>query len=489
MSELRHKTVHGFGWGFAENMVGTGLLGLVNLYLARILTPEDFGLVGLTSVFLVLANSLVDSGFTGSLTRRKSVSPQDLDTVFLFNLLTSAGLYALLYGLAPAIARYFGEPLLVPLVRVQGVALLITAFSLVQKVLLVRRLDFRTQAIVSLAASVLAGATGIWMVLNGYGFWSLVALQLVRLGVTTLLFWVFARWRPSLSFSWRSFREMFAFGGRLMLTSLVSICWSEIYSIVIGKIYSAPLLGQYQRAEKFKNMVTSNVGMVVQRVSYPVLASVQDERERQLRIYRKILRTTVLLSFTAACGLAAVAEGAVLLLVGDQWLPSVPYLRILCLSGLFLPLILCSANVVNANGRSDYTLYLEILKTALAVIPVLLGIRFSIEAMLWGMAGVSVLAFLAYAYAVSRVLAYPVWRQVADLLPFLLISAAMAAAVYTLTLLNLPFWAELPLQLLAGAGIVQLAYGLLYRCEEFRDLLRMLPGPLKRVLLREKGGE
>ena len=467
---LKEKTARGVKWGFIDNLGGTGILAIANLVLARQLSPQEFGIVGMTTIFITLSTSLVDSGFTGALTRKKDVSEKDLNTVFYFNLLTSGCLYLLLYLLAPVISRFFGQPVLVPVVRILGLSLIITALSIVQKVILVRKIDFRTQALVSVVSALASAGAGIWMAASGCGVWSLVVMQLARLALTTILLWVFSRWLPAFMFSMASFREMFAFGGRLLLTALISTVWSEIYSFIIGKVYTPSVLGQYSRADKFRNMVTSNVSIVMQRVTYPVLASIKDERQRQGRAYRKIIRTTVLISFTSVLGLAAVSRAFVLTLVGDQWIPAIGYLRILCLSGLFIPLMICSANILNANGRSDTTLYLEIMKTLLAVFPVLAGVFISIEALLWCTVAVSAVSYLVYAVCVSRSVDYPVWRQLRDILPYLLVSAFMASAVFCLSFLPLPQWAVLAVQLVAGAAITVFSYEKIYRNEEYADM-------------------
>lgn len=476
---LKEKTAKGVKWGFIDNLGGTGILAIVNLVLARLLSPQEFGIIGMTSIFITLSTSLVDSGFTGALTRKKEVSEKDLNTVFYFNLLTSVCLYLLLYFTAPLISGFFGQPILVPVIRILGLSLIVTALSIVQKVLLVRKIDFRTQAVVSVIAAVLGGAAGIWIATAGYGVWSLVVMQLVRLSLTTVLLWFFSGWMPSFMFSTDSFREMFSFGGRLLLTAIISTLWSEIYSFIIGKVYAPSVLGQYSRADKFRNMVTSNVSIVMQRVTYPVLSSIRDEKERQGRAYRKIIRTTVLISFTAVLGLAAVSEAFVLTLVGDQWIPAIGYLRILCLSGLFMPLMICSANIINANGRSDTTLYLEIMKTLLAAIPVLAGIFYSIEALLWCTVAVSAVSYLVYAVQVSKSVDYPVMSQLKDILPYFLVSAFMAAAVFCLSFLPLPQWAVLGIQLAAGAGLTVLSYETVYRNDEYEDVKSALLKLLK----------
>lgn len=471
MSEdLKKKTAKGVGWGFTENILGSGIFGLANIVLAHILTPEDFGIIGMTAIFLTLSNSLVDSGFANALTRKKEVSRSDLDTVFYFNLTVSTLLYVILYFAAPFIARFFHQDILVRVIRVLSLSLVINAFGIVQKILLYRRIDFKTQAWISLVSSLTAAAAAIICAVKGAGLWSLVILQLVRMSISSVLLWIVSRWHPGFSFSWASFREMFSFGSRLLLTSIMSTVWAEIYSMVIGKVYTPSILGLYSRAEKVKAMFTTNIGMVMQRVCYPVLSTVQDETGRQVQMYRKMFKTTVLLSFTAIFGLWAVAEPFMVTVFGQKWLPAVEYLRILCFSGLFLPLMLSCVNVINADGRSDLTLILEILKTSLGVIPVLFGIFISVKAMLWSMIATSAVLYVIHAAFVSKVIPYSVGRQFADMLPTLIVSALMALIVNLFNFIDLSPWILLILQILTGGAIVIFIYEVVYPNEEYRDI-------------------
>jgi O-antigen/teichoic acid export membrane protein len=363
-----------------------------------------------------------------------------------------------------------------------GISLIINAFGIVQRVILVRRIDFKTQALISLTSSLTAGITAVLMAFAGFGVWSLVVLQISKLAVNSLLLWIFSKWHPGLSFSSASFKEMFSFGSKLLVTSIVSTLWSEMYSIIIGKMYSSSILGQYSRADKVKGMVTSNVSMVMQKVSYPVLSSIQDENQRQVNVYRKVLKTTVLISFTAVMGLWAVARPFTLTIFGEQWLPSVDYLRILCFSGLFLPMMICSANVINADGRSDITLVLELVKTVLGLIPVLFGIFFSVEALLWSMVGVSVLIYAVHAYCVSKVIPYSVVSQLKDILPIFIVSALMAFIVNLMNGLDMHFVLLLALQVVSGFVIIVIIYEFVYKSEEYRDIRNELIKQFRGIL-------
>lgn len=468
--DLKSRAAKGVGWGFAENILGSGIFGVANIILAHILSVEDFGIIGMTAIFLTLFNSLVDSGFANALTRKKEVSPKDLDTVFYFNLGVSTFLYLILYLAAPLISGFFGQDILVSVIRILSLSLIINAFGIVQKIILYRRIDFRTQAWISFVSSLTAAVASIVCAVRGMGLWSLVILQLVRMTVSSILLWCVSKWRPGLGFSTASFKEMFSFGSRLLVTSVMSTVWAEIYSLIIGKVYTPSTLGLYSRAEKVKAMFTTNIGMVMQRVCYPVLSKVQDETQRQVQVYRKVFKTTVLLSFTAIFGLWAVAEPFMVTVFGQQWLPAVGYLRLLCFSGLFLPLMLSCVNVINADGRSDITLILEIVKTCLGVIPVLFGIFMSVEAMLWSMIFTSAILYIVHAWYVSRIIPYSVGKQLADIFPTFLISLFMALIVNLFNLINLPPWLLLIIQVSVGAMIVIVIYELLYKSDEYRDI-------------------
>lgn len=470
MSTLKEKTAKGLGWGFIDNFVGTGITAVVSIILARILSPEEFGLVGMIAIFIALGNSLMDSGFSGALIRKENVTDKDLSTVFYTNLILSIIIYAILFVSAPFIAEFLNTPILVKLVRILSLSVLIMSFTQVQKVNFIRKIDFRTQAIISLAASLVSGIASIWMALDGYGVWSLVVQQLSKQAVVSLLLWIFSTWKPSAVFSWSSFKEMFNFGSKLLACSIISVIWNEIYSLVIGKMYNPVSVGYFTRAEKFKSLVTSNIGQVVQRVGYPVMSSIQSDPQRQVRVYRKVVRLTMLITSTLVMGLIGCADAMIEVLIGAKWLPAAEYLRILGLSGIFLPLILSSVNVFNANGKSDKTLLLEIIKTALAIIPVTLGIVYNINFLLWGMVGISLLSYLIHAAFVAKEINYTVWQQVKDILPFFIISSVMSILVHFIGELEMKALYLLALQIAAGFAITLAAYEIFYKSEEYTDI-------------------
>lgn len=479
-SELKDKTAKGVSWGFVDNFLNYGIVAIANVVLARLLTPSDFGVIGMTTIFITLSTSLVDSGFTGALTRKKEVDDSDLSTVFHFNLAISFLLYAILFFTAPCIADFFGEDILVPIIRILSLSLVVNALGIVQKVLFIRKIDFKTQAKISLLSSVTSSLLAIGAAFWGMGVWSLVVLQLGKAVISTLMLWGISGWRPHLLFSGKSFREMFSFGSRLLITSIISAIWTEMYSFIIGKFYTSSLLGQYTRANKTKNMVSSNVSIVMQRVSFPVLSSVQDERKRRVEVYRKVLKTTVLIAFTAVFGLWAIASNFTVGIFGEQWIPSIRYIRILCFSGFFIPVIMCSTNVINSDGRSDITLILEILKTLLAVIPLLLGIFISIEALLYGMIFTHAVLFTIHALYVSKIIGYSFTEQIRDLLPPLAVAAIMGSIINLLNFVQMNPLIGLAIQLVSGVAIIILTYEFIYKNSEYCDIKAQLFKALKK---------
>ena len=450
------------GWSFADNILSQGITFLVGLVLARLLTPQEYGLIGVITIFIAVFNSITDSGFSSALIRKKDVREVDFNTVFLSNLVISFLLFITLFLAAPAIASFFGQPQLVPLTRVMAVIVIINAFAIIQRTLLVKRVDFKTQTKISLIASVVSGATGVVMALNGLGVWSLVGQQVSRQLMNSLFLWVWAKWYPSLQFSVQSFKELFGFGWKLLASGLIDTVWREMYQVIIGKFYSTATLGQYTRAQQFSNLFSMNLTTVVQRVSYPVLSEIQDEKERMKLVYQKIIKVTMLAAFCCMFGLAAIAEPMITALIGDQWLPAVPLLQILCFQMVLYPIHAINLNMLQVQGRSDLFLKLEILKKIIATVPLLLGIFVNIYWMLWGSVATSVISYYLNAYYSGRFLNYGIWAQVRDILPSFAVAAVMAAAVYAMSFIPM---ASLPLMLLQiAAGFVIV----LVLCEVFK---------------------
>lgn len=450
---LKKKTVRGTFWSAVDNVANQGVTFLVGLVLARLLTPHEYGLIGYIMILVAVFNSIVDSGFSNALIRKKDAEETDYSTAFIFNLAVSLVMVAAMVLVAGPFSRFFKEPQLVPLVRVMSVIVVINALALIQRTRLVKSVDFKTQTKASLISSVSSGAVGLAMAFGGLGVWSLVGQQISRQFINTVCLWILNRWKPTWKFSWSSFRELFGFGWKLLVSGLIDTVWKEIYQLVIGKFYSTSTLGQYTRGKQFSDIFSSNMTSIVQRVSYPVLSSIQDERERMKEGYRKIIRTTMLASFVLLFGLSAVAESLLTVLIGPQWLEAAHYLQIICFAASLYPLHAINLNMLQVQGRSDLFLKLEIVKKIIAVGPLLLGIFIDIDWMLWGSLATSIIAYFLNARYSGTLIGYPIRAQIKDILPSFGVAAAMAACVWPLALLDLrPIWMLL-VQLCTGAAV------------------------------------
>lgn len=470
---LKHKTVKGVGWSFVDNIANQGITFLVGLVLARILTPAEYGVMAMVTIFIAISNSIVDSGFSNALIRKIKIERIDYNTVFYFNLVVSLFLYLVLFLCAPAISIFFKEPLLVDVMRVIGWILVINALAIIPRTILVRKVDFKTQTKVSLIASLSSGAIGICMALTGWGVWSLVGQQLSRQLLNTLFLWFFCRWRPLWEFSIQSFKELFGFGSKLMLSGLLTTIYNDIYSLVIGRCYSAADLGQYTRASQFNTIFSSNLTTVVQRVSYPVLSSIQNEEDRLREAYRRVIKVTMLVTFACMLGLAAVAKPLLVILIGEKWLPAVYFLQIICFSGMLYPLHAINLNILQVKGRSDLFLKLEIIKKIIATIPIVIGIFWGIELMLWGSVCTSFIAFFLNSYYSAPLIGYPTLQQIKDVVPTFCVSLGVAVLMWSFSLLPLSYYIMFLLQFSVGIIAFILIYEWL-RLSEYMEVRRLL---------------
>ncbi len=482
MSEsLKTKTIKGVSWSFVDNIAGSGIMFLVGLILARILTPKEFGLIGIISIFIAVFNSIVDSGFSNALIRKNNASNIDYNTAFIFNLILSVFLFIGLFFFAPFVGTFFKETQLVPLTRAMSIIVLINAFALVQRTLLVKRVDFKTQTKISIIASISSGVIGIGMALSGFGVWSLVAQQISRQLLNTVFLWVYNKWLPKLEFSIKSFKELFGFGWKLLVSGLIDTIWNQLYQVIIGKFYSTSDLGQFTRARGFSDIFSSNLTGVVQRVSYPVLSSIQDDNERLKQAYKKIIKSTMFMAFVLMLGLAAVAKPMVLVLIGEKWLPSVEFLQIICFSAMLYPLHAINLNMLQVKGRSDLFLVLEIVKKTIAIGPILLGIFIGINAMLWGSVLTGFIAYYLNSYYSGRDLNYGIMEQIKDILPSFLIAFIMAAIVWAISFINITPFLLLPIQLILGFIII-FAIGEKTKISEYIELKEIIVSTINKIL-------
>lgn len=467
---LKNKTVKGVGWSFGGSAVSYGITFLVGIVLARLLSPEEYGLIGIIMIFVTVFDGIIDSGFSNALIRKKDATELDINTMFITNLVISVALFFVMFFSAPLIARFFGNEKLIPLTRAMSVYLIINAFCLIQRTLLVKEIDFKTISKCQVISAGLSGVVGVAMAFAGFGVWSLVGQNLSRILFNTVCLWIFRNWKPEFVFSWNSFRDLFGFGWKIMVSGIINSVWGQIYQVVIGKCYSAETLGHYTKAREYVDIVSKYLTSVVQQVSYPALSQIQDEKERLKNGYRRVIKLTVLVVFVIVFGMAACAKQFILVLIGEKWLPCVPIMQLVCFSMALYPLHAINLNMLQVQGRSDLFLKLEIVKKCFGVLPVLAGIFFNIYWMLIvGFLTGGCIDFVLNSYYSGRFLGYSTRAQLKDILPSLLISMAVALPVFGLSFLSLNPYILLPIQLIVGGGI---AFALLEwtNLDEYREL-------------------
>lgn len=452
---LKQKTISGLIWSFIDNFSNNGIKFIFGIILARLLSPTEFGLIGMVTIFIAVSQSFIDSGFTQALIRKKDCSQADYSTVFYFNLLIGVFFYFVLFFSAVAISKFYKEPQLKLIVQFMGLGLIINAFSIVQRARLTKRIDFKLQTKITIVASIISGIIGIAMAFMGYGAWSLVIRTLAGFAITSILLWLWNKWTPSFIFSVSSFRTMFSFGYKLLISGLIDTVYRNIYLLIIGKYFSATELGFYTRADQFKNMPSRNINGIIDRVSYPVLAQLQADIPKLKEAYKKLIKSTMLITFILTLGLAAIAKPMVLTLIGEKWLPSVIYLQLLCFVGMFYPLQSLNLNMLKVQGRSDLFLKLEIIKKLLAVPVIIVGIFWGIKIMIIGMIFNSIIAYFINSYYSGKQIGYSSLEQIRDIAPTFILAIIMGLIVFAVgNILQTSNLLKLGIQIILGFFLI-----------------------------------
>lgn len=455
MSEhgLKDKTVKGVGWSAVDNVVQYVVQFIVSIILARLLSPDDYGLLGIIAIFTAVCTALINGGFTTALIRKKDCTEDDYSTAFVVNLSVSVFLYIVIFFCAPNISSFFGREELTSLTRVASLVMVFGALALVQQTRLTKLIDFKTQTKVSIYSSLISGVIGIAMAIIGYGVWSLVAQSLSGQILRTVLLWTYNRWAPSCRFSNQSFKELFGFGWKMMLSGVLDTSWREFNQVVIGKFYNPYTLGQYTRANQFAQLFSSNLTNVVQRVTYPVLSDIQDEKIRLVSAYRRIIKVTMFITAISLFALGAISEPLLYCLIGPKWNDASVYLPLLCVTGSLYPLHAINLNMLQVQGRSDLFLGLEIIKKIIACAPLLIGALVGIMPMLYASIIVSVISYFLNSFYSGRFLGYSSWMQIKDFAPSYGVATIVALSVWFQKYLPISFWLILPLQILTGTVV------------------------------------
>ena len=469
---LRDKTIRGVGWSAIDTFLAQGVAFIVGLVLARLLTPEEYGLIGIVTIFTNVMLSIVDSGFSNALIRKQQVTENDYSTLFYSNLLISIALFVILFAGAPLIADFFARPQLVSLVRVMGILLILQALSIVHNTILSTIIDFKTKTKASVISAVVSGIIGIGMAFLGFGVWSLVAQQLSRQLLYSLLLWILNKWWPRFAISIESLRYMWGFGWKLLVSGLLDNIWRELYQVVVGKFYSPYTLGQYTRSKQYSNIFSANLTAIVQRVSYPVLSQMQNDKERMVIAYRRIIKVTMFVTAITMIFMAAISEPLIYCLIGPQWGPAASYLPWICISMSLYSLHALNLNMLQIQGRTDIFLYLEIAKKIIAIGPICLGIFVGIYWMLLGTIITGVISYFLNSYYTGKKLGYSSWMQLKDVAPSYGIALVVACSVYFFKFLTISNWLILPIQIVVG-GLVLICVCEKTNLEEYKEVKNM----------------
>ncbi len=427
---LQKKAISGFIWTGLEQFGAQAISLAVSIILARILLPSDFGLIGMIIIFIALGKSLMDAGLSQSLIRSQNPDHLDYSTVFFFNLCASAVIYLFVFIAAPQIAQFYEQPILTNILRWYGIVFIFNALGNIQQTRIIKRLEFRSLFKISIPAIITGGIVGIIMAFKGYGVWSLVVSAIVQATIQAALLWFFGKWKPTMVFSKLKFKEHFSYGYKLTLSGLIDVVYNNSYAVLIGKFFSINELGYFTRANTLKQVPVQNVGTVLNKVTFPLFAEIQNDNIKLKGAYQKIMQIVLFAIAPLLLISAALAEPLFRFLLTEKWLPAVPYYQILCWAGILYPINAYNLNVLKVKGRSDLFLKLELIKKGIGAIIIFGTFAYGVTALLIGSVFISIIAFFVNSYYTAKFIKYSAFEQLKDIVPTILISAISALAIW-----------------------------------------------------------
>lgn len=471
MGELKEKTLSGVKWNAIGRFSTQGVSFVISILLARILTPSDYGVVGMIGIFMAIAQTFIDSGFGSALIRKKDCTDEDFSTAFYFNIVVGVVCYLILFLAAPLIANFFDTPILKDIVRVLSINLFLNSLSIVQTAKLTAAVDFKSQAKVSLVATIISGCVGLAMAYSGFGVWSLVYQSVSSSAVRTLLLWMITKWKPLRTFSKRSFKYLFGFGSKILSASLLHTIYSNLTTILIGKFYTSKDLGYYTRGENLANLPSTNLTSILQGVTYPILAKIQDDDERLISVYRKYIRITSMVIFFGMFLMAALAKPLIFTLLTDKWADSIIYLQIFCFAYMFDHICQLNLNILYVKGRSDLVLRLEVIKKTISISMIIAAIPFGVLAICIARALYTQIAVIINTYYTGKLFGLGYLAQVKDFIKYFLFSLFAVLPGYLLSFTSL----SSIVVLVVGACMACLIYWfLLHKNKDFIELLNIV---------------
>ena len=474
-TEMKQKVAKGVFWKLLENGGAQGIQFVIAILLARMLTPAEYGVVGIIMIFITIANVFVQSGFGTALVQKKQADEMDFSSVCYFEIVLAAGMYGILYLAAPIIASYYEIEELRAIVRVLAVVLFPGAVISVQTAYVSRKMEFRGLFLSTLAASVVSGAVSIWMAYKGYGVWAMVGQQVMYYGALMMALFLTVSWKPARMYSMERVREMFGFGWKLLCASLLDTVFNNLYGLFIGKIYNEELLGSYNRGEQFPKLIATDLGMAIQAVLLPAFSSRQEDVARVRQMVRQAIRLSSFVTLPMLLGMFAVADTMVEVLLGEKWLICVPFLRIMCISYCFWPIHITNLQAINAMGRSDIFLRLELVKKGLSLAALGVGMCFSVYGMVMIKAVQDFLCTFVNAAPNRKLLGYRIRQQWMDVMPSAGLSFVMCILVMTVGRLfgEMVPLVRLTVQIGCGA-VVYTGLAWLFKMDSFWYLARLI---------------
>lgn len=475
----KSKVISSLVWKFSERVCAQAVNLVVSIILARLIAPEQYGVIALTTIFITISNVFVESGLGTSLIQKKNADSKDFSTVFYCNIIMSIIMYLVIFFTAPLAAKFYSSPILTPVLRVLGITVLIAGVKSIQCSYVSKNMMFKKFFVSTFIGTVISAVIGIWMAYNGYGVWSLVVQQLSNTLFDTIILWITVKWRPTLEFSFKRLKVLYGFGWKMLCSSLIDTVYNEIYGLSIGKIYTTEQLAYYNRGNQFPKLITVNIDGSISSVMLPTLSKEQDNKQKVKNMMRRSIKTSSFLLFPLMIGLAVVAKPLVSILLTDKWLPAVPLMQLLCFSYMLWPIHTINLQAINALGRSDIFLKLEVIKKIIGVTVLIISIPFGIKFMVFMKIITSIISTFINSHPNKKLVDYSYMEQITDILPSLFVSVFMGIIVYMMNLLPISSILILIIQILLGIVIyIVLSYA--FKLEAFRYIIDSIKLKLKK---------
>lgn len=471
-SSIKNKTLWGIIWSVLERFSVQGIYCIISIVIARIISPSDYGLIAMLNIFIAIAQSLIDSGFSNALIQKQHRTEKDFCTVFYFNTLVALILYFILYIASPYIASFYSEPRLENIAKWSSIAIIISSLAIIHRTKIAINLAFKVQAKISISAVTISGIIGISCAAFGYGVWALVIQNIARCTVETILLWCYVHWKPNQGFSWESFNSLFSFGSRLLLAGLLHTLYTNLYSLVIGKRFTPNIVGFYNQGNTLASFPALNFAYVLTRVMYPVMCQLQQDEKKLYEYFVKYLCTATYIIAPIMIMLCVLSKPFITVILSSQWIDAAPFFAILCIANLFLPLREINGMLLNVKGRSDLFFKAEIIKKIVSFTILFATLPFGVKVMCIGQVLYSILDLLIIIYFVKKIAPITYKIEFKNISPIILNNIVMAFAIYVVTLhIHNPF-----LCLITGVlcGIcIYITFSILFKSKELTFLIHL----------------